>query len=60
MLIVFDDMIADMEANKKLKTVVTELFMRGRKFNTSVVFLSQSYFAVPKSVRLNATHHENT
>ena len=53
-------MIADMEANKKLKTVVAELFMRGRKLNTSVVFLSQSYFAVPKSVRLNATHHKNT
>ena len=53
-------MIADMEANKKLKTVVAELFMRGRKFNISVVFLSQSYFVVPKSVRLNATHHENT
>ena len=47
-LIVFDDMIADMIINKKLNPVVTELFIRGRKFNISVVLISQSYFKVPK------------
>ena len=55
-LIVFDDMIADMIINKKLNPVVTELFIRGRKFNISVVLISQSYFKVPKDVRLNSTH----
>ena len=56
-LIVFDDMIADMESNKKLSPIVTELFLRGRKFNISLVFISQSYFKVPKTRRLNATHY---
>ena len=55
-LIVFDDMIADMIHNKKLDSVVTELFIRGRKLNISLVFISQSYFKVPKDVRLNTTH----
>ena len=55
-LIVFDDMIADMINNKKLHPVVTELFIRGRKLNLSVVFITQSYFKVPKDVRLNSTH----
>ena len=55
-LIVFDDMIADMMNNKKLNPVVTELFIRGRKRNISVVFVTQSYFKVPKQVRLNTTH----
>ena len=41
-LIVFDDMIADIESDKKLSPVVTELFFRGRKFNISLVFISQS------------------
>ena len=53
-LIVFDDMIADMESNKKLSTIVTELFLRRRKLNISLVFISQSYFKVPKTIRLNA------
>ena len=49
LLIVFDDMIADMINNKKLKTVVTQLFIRGRKINISIVFIiTQSYFKVPK------------
>ena len=48
-LIVFDDMIADMESNKKLSTIVTELFLRGRKLNISFVFTLQSYFEVPKT-----------
>ena len=55
-LIVFDDMIADMIHNKKLNSIVTELFIRGRKLNISLVFIIQSYFKVPKDVRLNTTH----
>ena len=55
-LIVFDDMIADMIHNKKLNSIVTELFIRGRKLNISLVFITQSYFKVPKDVRLNTTH----
>ena len=55
-LIVFDDMIADMINNKKLNSIVTELFIRGRKLNISLVFITQSYFKVPKDVRLNTTH----
>ena len=42
--------------NKKLNTVVAELFIRGRKINISIVFITQSYFKVPKDVRLNSTH----
>ena len=52
MLMVFDDMIVDMKANKKLSPIVTELFLRGRKVNISIVFISQSYFKMSK----NATH----
>ena len=55
-LIVFDDMIADIINNKKLNSIVTELFIRGRKLNISLVFITQSYFKVPKDVRLNTTH----
>ena len=55
-LIVFDDMIADMINNKKLNSIVTEFFIRGRKLNISLVFITQSYFKVPKDVRLNTTH----
>ena len=55
-LIVFDDMIADMINNKKLHSIITELFIRGRKLNISIVFIMQSYFKVPKDVRLNFTH----
>ena len=54
-LTVFDDMIADMINNKKLNSTVTELFIRGRKLNISPVFITQSYFKVPKDVRLNTT-----
>ena len=56
MLIVFDDMIGDMESNKELIPIVTELFLRGRKLNILLVFISQSYFKVPKTIRLNSTH----
>ena len=55
-LIIFDDMIADMISNNKLNPIVTELLIRGRKLNISVVFITQSYFKVPKDVRLNSTH----
>ena len=55
-LIVFDDMIADLINNKKLNSIVTELFIRGRKLNISIAFITQSYFKVPKDVRLNSTH----
>ena len=54
--IVFDDMIADMINNKKLNSIVTELFIRGIKLNTSLVFITQAYFKVPKDIRLNTTH----
>ena len=55
-LIVFDDMIADMIHNKKLNSILTKLFIRGRKLNISLVFITQLYFKVPKDVRLNTTH----
>ena len=55
-LIVFDDMIADTIQNKKLNSKVTELFIRGRKLNISLVFITQSYFKVAKDDRLNTTH----
>ena len=48
-------MIADMINNKKLNPIVTELFIRGRKLNISIVFINQSYFKVPKDARLNST-----
>ena len=52
-LIVIDDMIADLINNKKLNSVVTELFIRGRKLNISLFFITKSYFKVPKDVRFN-------
>ena len=55
-LIVFDDMIADMIHKKKLDSMVIELFIRGRKLSISLVFITQSYFKVPKDVRPNTTH----
>ena len=55
-LIVFDDLIADMLTNKKLNPIVTELFIRGRELNISLVFITQFYFAVPINIRLNSTH----
>ena len=55
-LIVFDDMIAHMNNNKKLNSIVTELFVRSRKLNISLVFITQSYFKIPEEVRLNTTH----
>ena len=55
-VLIADDMIADMINNNKLNPIVTELFIRGRKLNISIVFITQSYFKVPKDVRLNSTH----
>ena len=56
-LIVFDDMIVDIMSNKKIQTVIKELFIRCRKLNISLVFITQSYFSVPKDVRLSSTHY---
>ena len=55
-LIVLDDMIADIIKNKKLNLIVTELFIRGRKLDISLAFITQSYFKVPKDFRLNTNH----
>ena len=55
-LIVFDDMIADIINNKKLNLVVTELFIKGRKLNISLVLIAQPYFKVSKDVRLDSAH----
>ena len=56
-LIVFDDMIADIMTNKKFQSIIKELFIRCRKLNISLVFITQSYFSFPKSIRLNSTHY---
>ena len=55
-LIVFVDMIADIIKNKKLNSIVTELFIRGRKLDIFLVFITQSSFKVPKDARLNITN----
>ena len=57
MLIVFDNMIADMKVNKKLSPIVIELFLIGRKLNIPLVFISKSYFKIPETIRLNAAHY---
>ena len=54
--IVFDDMIADIISNKKLNSVVTQPFIRGKKINISIVFITQLYFKVPEDVRINSTY----
>ena len=56
-LIVFDDMIADIEYNKNFKRIIKELFYRARKINASIVFTPQSYFRALKDARLNSTHY---
>ena len=55
-VLVFDDMIADMINSRRLNSIVTELFISERKLNISLVFITKSYFKVPKDVRLNTTH----
>ena len=56
-LIVFYDMISHVFSNKKAQQILKELFIRSRKLNISLCFLTQSYFSVPKDVRLNCTHY---
>ena len=56
-LIVFDDMIADIMTNKKCQATIKELFIRCRKLNISLVCISQCYFSVPKEIRLNSAHY---
>ena len=57
-LIAFDDMIADIMKNKKSQVIIIkELFIRCRKLNISLAFITQSYFSVPKDVKLNSTHY---
>ena len=56
-LIVFDDMIADIMTNKKFQAIIKELFIRCRKLNILLIFVTQSYFSVPKDVRLSSTHY---
>ena len=56
-LIVSYDMIADILNNKKLNLVINDLFTRGKKLNISLVFITQSYFAVPKNIRITSTHY---
>ena len=56
-LIVLDDMVADIMTNKKFQVIIKELFIRCRKLNISPVFIIQSYFSVPKEVRLSSTNY---
>ena len=56
-IIVFDYMIADIMTNKRFQAIIKEWFIRSRKLNISLVFITQSYFSVPKDVRLNSTHY---
>ena len=56
-LIVFDDMIADIEYNKNFKRIIEELFFRARKINVSIVFITQCYFRALKDARLNSMHY---
>ena len=56
-LTVFDNMIADMHSNKKLNPIVTELFIRGRKLDISLVFITKCYLMFQKNVRMNSTHY---
>ena len=53
----FDDMIADMLSNKKRNPMITELFIRVRKLNIPLVFITQSYFAAREYITLNSTHY---
>ena len=56
-LIVFYDMIADIETNKKFQAIIKKIFIRCRKVNMSLAFITHFYFFVPKDVRLNLTHY---
>ena len=50
-------MIVDITTNEKFQTIIKKFFIRRRKLNISLVFITQSYFSIPKDVRLNATHY---
>ena len=56
-LLIFDDMVADVMTNKRFQAIIKELFIRCRKLNISLIFVTQSYFSVPKEVRLNSAHY---
>ena len=56
-LIVFDNMIADIMSNKKFQAIIKELFIRCRKLNILLMFITQSYFSVPKDAKLSSTHY---
>ena len=56
-LTIFDDMIADIMSSKNFKAIIKELFIRCRKLNISIVFITQSYFRTPKDARLNSMHY---
>ena len=56
-LIIFDNLIADIMSDKKFWSIIKDLFIRSRKLNISLVFITQSYFSVAKDVRLNSTHY---
>ena len=56
-LIFFDGMIVDIMTNRRFQAIIKELFIRCRKLNISLVFITQSYFCVSKDVRLNSTHY---
>ena len=56
-LIIFDDMVSHVMSDKKSQQILKDLFIRCRKLNISICFLTQSYFSVPKDVRLNFTHY---
>ena len=56
-LIVFDDMIADIMTNRRFQAIIKELFIRCRKLNISLAFITQSYFSVPKDVKLNSAQY---
>ena len=58
-LIAFDGMITDIMSNKKFEAIIKELFIRCRKLNISLVFITQSFFSPLKDVRLNSTYYEN-
>ena len=57
MLVVFDDIIVDIMTNKKFQAIIKELFIRCRKLNISLVFITQSSFKTPKNAKLNSTHY---
>ena len=57
MLIIFDNMIADIMSSKDFKAIIKEIFIRCRNLSISIIFIMQSYFRRPKDARLNSTHY---